>query len=112
MLRNTTLLKYNYIEETGSKLSLELNKRTITTLNMTFNYIGLVILIIGALFFAMSITQPDNFIIYKMLKARSAMCCGEENASKVIMTYSLMMIIFGLLLMLRVFGKQEIDKED
>ena len=72
---------------------------------MTFNYIGLVILIIGALFFAMSITQPDNFIIYKMLKARSAMCCGEENASKVIMTYSLMMIIFGLLLMLRVFGK-------
>ena len=78
---------------------------------MTFNYIGLVILIIGALFFAMSITQPDNFIIYKMLKARS-LCCGEENASKVIMTYSLMMIIFGLLLMLRVFGKQEIDKED
>ena len=79
---------------------------------MTFNYIGLVILIIGALFLAMSITKPDNFFVYKMLKARSSLCCGEENASKVIMTYSVMMIIFGLLLMLRVFGKQEIDKEN
>ena len=79
---------------------------------MTINYIGLVILIIGALFLAMSITKPDNFFVYKMLKARSAMCCGEDNAPKVIMTYSLMMMIFGLLLMLRVFGKQEIDKED
>jgi hypothetical protein len=76
------------------------------------NYNGLVILIIGALFLAMSITKPDNFFVYKVLKSKSALCYGEENAPKVMMAYSLMLMIFGLLLMLRVFGKQEIDKEN
>ena len=94
-------------------MSRELNKITNNSImSINFNYIGLVILIIGALFFAMSIMKPEHFIVYKMLKAKSAICCGEDDAPKVIMTYSLMMIIFGLLLMLRVFGKQEIDKED
>ena len=47
---------------------------------MTINYIGLVILIIGALFLVMSIMKPEHFIVYKMLKARSAKCWGEDNA--------------------------------
>ena len=78
---------------------------------MTINYIGLVILIIGGLFLLMAIAQPKNFIVYKGLIARSEVCWGEGNGPKVMAAYSLMMIVFGLLLMFRVFGKQD-EKED
>jgi len=84
-----------------------INKRITHTEKYDFNYIGLVILIIGALFLAMSITKPDNFFVYKMLKSISALCWGQDNAPKV-MAYSLMMMIFGLLLMLRVFGNRKL----
>eukprot|EP00578_Thalassiosira_sp_NH16_P006149 CAMPEP_0181118560 /NCGR_PEP_ID=MMETSP1071-20121207/23144_1 /TAXON_ID=35127 /ORGANISM="Thalassiosira sp., Strain NH16" /LENGTH=77 /DNA_ID=CAMNT_0023203069 /DNA_START=89 /DNA_END=322 /DNA_ORIENTATION=+ len=73
---------------------------------MTINYIGLAILIIGAAFLAMAVIQPDSFFFYKILKARSTPCVGEGNEAKYMAAYSIMMMIFGLLLMLRVFGKQ------
>ena len=78
---------------------------------MTINYIGLAILIIGGLFLLMAIIQPKKFIVYKGLIAKSELFWGEGNGPKVMMAYSLMMIVFGALLMFRVFGKQE-DKED
>ena len=78
---------------------------------MTINYIGLVILIIGGLFLLMVIAQPKKIIVYKGLIARSEVCWGEGNGPKVMAAYSLMMIVFGLLLMFRVFGKQD-EKED
>ena len=74
---------------------------------MTINYSGLAVLIIGGLFLLMAVIQPKNFIVYKVLIARSERCWGEENAPKVMMAYSLMMIVYGALLMFRVFGKQE-----
>ena len=76
---------------------------------MGVNYIGLVIVVIGALFAAMALLKPEHFIVYKMLKAKAA-CVGEGNEWKWILTYSIMMMIFGALMMFRVFGKQ--DKED
>ena len=76
---------------------------------MGLNYIGLAILTIGALFATMAVLQPENFIVYKMLKARATPCAGEGNEWKWILTYSLMVVIFGALLMFRVFGKQEKD---
>ena len=78
---------------------------------MTINYIGLVIVIIGGLFLLMAIVQPKNFIVYKGLIARSELCWGEGNGPKFMAAYSLMMIVFGALLMFRVFGKQE-GKDD
>ena len=78
---------------------------------MTINYSGLAVLIIGGLFLLMAIIQPKNFIVYKGLIARSELCWGEGNGPKVMMAYSLMMIVFGALLMFRVFGEHE-EKED
>ena len=92
-------------------LTFHHNKANITTSAMTINYIGLVVLIIGGLFLLMAIIQPKNFIVYKGLIARSELCWGEGNGPKFMMAYSLMMIVFGALLMFRVFGKQE-EKED
>ena len=79
---------------------------------MTLNYIGLAILIIGVIFFSMAVWQPENFMVYKLLKARSTPCVGEGNEAKYMAAYSLLMIIFGTLLMFRVFGKQEEEKVD
>ena len=62
------------------------------------------------MFFAMALVQPESFFLYKMLKARATHCVGDGNEAKYIAAYSVVMMIFGLLLMLRVFGKQE--KED
>ena len=78
---------------------------------MTLNYIGLVILLSGVLFLAIAVIQPEKFIVYKILKARSTVCFGD-NAKWMLMAYGVMIIVFGLLLMLRVFGKQQIDTED
>lgn len=74
---------------------------------MAINYIGLVVLIIGAIFFAMAVVQPENFIVYKMLKARSTPCVGEGSEAKFMAEYSVVMMIFGGMLMFRVFGEQE-----
>ncbi len=79
---------------------------------MTINYAGLVVLIIGILFLMMAIIDPSKFIVYKMLNARSEMCVGEGNGRYFMMAYSVVMIVFGVLLMLRVFGKQEEEHED
>ena len=79
---------------------------------MTINYIGLVIIIIGVVFLMISIIQPKEFIIYKVLNQKSEMCWGEGNGPKFMLAYSVLMIVFGVLLMLRVFGKQEEIKED
>eukprot|EP00585_Thalassiosira_rotula_P025345 CAMPEP_0196239686 /NCGR_PEP_ID=MMETSP0913-20130531/11350_1 /TAXON_ID=49265 /ORGANISM="Thalassiosira rotula, Strain GSO102" /LENGTH=77 /DNA_ID=CAMNT_0041521707 /DNA_START=172 /DNA_END=405 /DNA_ORIENTATION=- len=74
---------------------------------MTVNYIGLILIIIGALFFAMAIIQPENFIVYKLFKARSTPCVGEGNEAKYMMAYSTMMIVFGFLVLFRVIGRQD-----
>jgi hypothetical protein len=79
-------------------------------MTINFNYIGLVIFIIGGLLLLMAIAQPKNFIVYQCLIARSEVCC-EGSGPKVMAANSLMMIVIGLLLMFRVFGKQE-EKED
>jgi hypothetical protein len=77
---------------------------------MTINYAGLAVLIIGGLFLLMAIVQPKNFIVYRGLIARHEWCWGEGNGARFMMAYSVMMIVFGMLLMLRVFGKHE-EKE-
>mmetsp|Transcript_30945 Transcript_30945/g.65283 ORF Transcript_30945/g.65283 Transcript_30945/m.65283 type:complete len:103 (+) Transcript_30945:140-448(+) len=79
---------------------------------MEINISGLVILIIGALFLLLATFHPENFFVYKLLKGRAAVCVGDENARVLIAGYSVVMMIFGLLLMLRVFGKQVDDGED
>ena len=79
---------------------------------MTINYAGLVVLIIGILFLMMAIIDPSKFIVYKMLNARSEMYVGEGNGRYFMMAYSVVMMVFGVLLMLRVFGKQEEEHED
>ena len=79
---------------------------------MTINYAGLAVLIIGGLFLLMAIAQPKNFIVYRGLIARHELCWGEGNGANFMMAYSVMMIVFGTLLMLRVFGKQDEEKEE
>ena len=79
---------------------------------MSINSIGIVILIIGLLFLTMAVIQPKKFIVYRALIARSEVCWGEGNGPKFMMVYSMMMIVFGALLMFRVFGKQDEVKED
>jgi len=74
---------------------------------MAINYIGLILVVIGALFFAMAIIQPENFIVYKLLKARSTPCVGEGNEAKYMMAYSTIIVVFGFLVLFRVIGKQE-----
>jgi hypothetical protein len=78
---------------------------------MTINYIGLVIIIIGGFFLLMAIVQPKNFIMYKGLIARSELCWGEGNGPKFMMAYSLIMMVFGTLLMFRVIGQPK-EKEE
>ena len=101
-------LFHKTIEDSG--LEEEANINFISGRIMSINYIGLVILVIGLCFLVMSILQPEEFIIYKALKSRSQLCWGEENAAKWMIAYSVMMVVFGALLMFRVFGEQE--KED
>ena len=74
---------------------------------MAINYIGLLVLIIGLLFFALAVVQPEKFIIYRILKARATPCVGEGNEYKWIAVYSIAMVVFGGLLMFRVFGAQD-----
>lgn len=74
---------------------------------MTINYWGLVVSVVGSLFLAMAVIQPENFIVYRMLKARSTLCVGEGNEAKYMMAYSVVMMVFGFLVMFRVLGKQE-----
>ncbi len=79
---------------------------------MEINIIGLVLLIIGALFLLLAAFHPENFFVYKLLKGRATPCVGEENARVFIAGYSVLIMVFGLLLMLRVFGKQVDDGAD
>lgn len=74
---------------------------------MTINIAGLVVLVIGAIFLAIAIVNPRDFIVYKLLVGRATPCAGEGNERKWIAAYSVIMMVFGLLLMLRVFGKKD-----
>jgi len=67
------------------------------------NVIGMIILVLGALNLGMVLLSPDNFCLYSVLAARARPCVGTGNERKFIAEYSVMMLVVGTLIMLRVF---------
>ena len=70
---------------------------------MAINIGGLAVLLVGALFLALAVIQPEHFFLYQILVARARPCC-EGNERRWIFVYSIMMVAFGALVMLGVIG--------
>ncbi|KAL3795346.1 hypothetical protein HJC23_009519 [Cyclotella cryptica] len=71
---------------------------------------GIAVLVVGALFMALAIFQPENSCIVTVLKARAG-CIKPEHRRSFIMTYSFIMMIFGVLLIVGVIGKKDQEEE-
>jgi len=67
------------------------------------NVIGIIILVFGALNLGMVLLSPDNFCLYKVLAARARLCVGTGSERKFIAAYSVIIIVVGTLIMLRLF---------
>ena len=79
---------------------------------MAINIGGLAVLLVGALFLALAVIQPEHFFLYQILVARARPCCGEGTERRWIFVYSIMMVIFGALVMLGVIpGKGDAEDE-
>jgi hypothetical protein len=97
--------------------------------------VGIAVLVVGILFFSLAVIQPENFVVYEILKGAlviepciftfgahkvsfvlgkilaRAMCVEKQNRRYYIMGYSTLMIVMGMLLFIGVIGKHG-EKED
>ena len=84
---------------------------------MSLNYIAIPIIIIGFLFGLIGIIRPevkeDSNIFLRALHGRMGFCFGgEKGVYNGCLVFCIMMNIFGFLLLFRVIGAQDKDKDE